>query len=43
MNETKVFEKEGQVVLRCKCVMDISIKPNYREFLSENLGVMDIW
>lgn len=39
MNETKVFEKEGQVVLRCKCVMDISIKPNYREFLSENLGI----
>lgn len=39
MNETKVFEKEGLVELKCECIMDISIKPNYREFLAENLGI----
>lgn len=39
MRETKIFVKEGLEELRCKCIMDISIKPNYREFLAENLGI----
>ena len=39
MNETKTFLKEGLVELRYKCIMDISIKPNYKEFLAENIGI----